>query len=108
MLNKIINNSTQFFSICRTHNIQYLYAFGSVTNDTFNTDSDIDLLVELYETDPIKKGELLISLWDTFENYFKRKVDLLTPSSLKNPYLIKQIENTKILVYHGEESEIIN
>jgi predicted nucleotidyltransferase len=47
-------------------------------------------------------------LYITFENYFKRKVDLLTPSSLKNPYLIKQIENTKILVYHGEESEIIN
>jgi predicted nucleotidyltransferase len=48
-----------------------LYAFGSSTTDKFDKEkSDIDLLVEIDATDPIERGEKLISLWDTFELFF--------------------------------------
>jgi len=49
--------------------------------------SDIDLLVEIEATDPLGKGEKLISFWDNFEIFFHRKVDLLIESSIRNPYL---------------------
>ena len=82
-----------------------MYAFGSSTTDKFNdTTSDIDLLVEIDVPDPIERGEKLLSLWDTFELFFHRKVDLLTDSSVRNPYLRKNIDSTKVLIYDGKET----
>jgi len=81
-------NSNEFLSLCKSHDLKTLYAFGSATNDQFNeASSDIDLLVELDTKDPIKRGENLLDLWDKFEKFFQRKVDLLTTSSIRNPIL---------------------
>ena len=89
-----------FQTICKNHNVTYLYAFGSSTNDNFDeTTSDIDFLIEVDEQDPIVKGEKLLSVWDTFESFFNQKVDLLTQNTIKNPILKKNIEKTKVLVY---------
>ena len=44
-----------FKAVCLTHGVKYLYAFGSATTDTFDpTRSDIDLLVEIDNADPIE------------------------------------------------------
>ena len=105
---EILKQVTDFTTLCRDHKVRYLYAFGSATNDTFDTNtSDIDLLVEIDDPDPIERGEKLLSLWDTFETFFHRKVDLLTESSIRNPYLRKSIDSTKILIYDGKGSKIL-
>ena len=52
-------------------------------------------------------GEKLISLWDTFERFFNRKVDLLTDSSIHNPFLRKSIDATKILIYDGAGQKVL-
>ena len=84
-----------------------MYAFGSSTNDKFDEiTSDFDLLVELENKDPIKRGENLIDLWDKLEKIFQRKVDLLTSSSIKNPILRKSIDSSKILIYDGKERKV--
>lgn len=96
-----------FLSLCKTHNVKNLYAFGSSINDNFNEDSsDIDLLIEMDNEDPIERGENLLSIWDKFEQFFQRKVDLLTNSSIKNPILKNNIDSTKILIYDGKEQKI--
>ena len=106
--NEISGRSNDFRNLCKKHSVRYLYAFGSSTNDSFNPDSsDIDLLVEIDDPDPMERGEKLISLWDTFENFFHRKVDLLTESSLRNPFLIKSINSTKVLIYDGSGQKIL-
>jgi predicted nucleotidyltransferase len=75
-------NPNEFIALCKSHDVEVLYAFGSSTNDKFKEESsDIDLLVELKTKDPIKRGENLLDLWDKFESFFQRKVDLLTNSS---------------------------
>lgn len=105
--NEILKESNVFISLCQKHKVKYLFAFGSSTNDNFDPDkSDIDLLVEIDDPDPVEKGEKLISLWDTFEGFFHRKVDLLTESSIHNPYLRKSIDATKILIYDGLHQKI--
>lgn len=105
---EISKHSSEFKYLCRTHNVKSLYAFGSATTANFDYNkSDIDLLVEIDVPDPIERGEKLMSLWDTFEIFFQRKVDLLTNSSLRNPYLIKDIESTKILIYDREGSKVL-
>ncbi|HZK08102.1 MAG TPA: nucleotidyltransferase domain-containing protein [Bacteroidales bacterium] len=96
-----------FRRLCKAHDVKSLYAFGSATNDHFNfQSSDIDLVVEIDEADPVKRGEKLLSLWDAFERFFNRKVDLLTDASIKNPFLRKSIDSGKVLIYDGSGAEI--
>lgn len=105
---EILKQKEQFGKLCQNHKVRYLYAFGSSITERFDTQkSDIDLIVEVDETDPVKKGDYLLSLWDNFEAFFHRKVDLLTESSIKNPYLRKSIESTKILIYDGTGAKIL-
>ncbi|HUH32628.1 MAG TPA: nucleotidyltransferase domain-containing protein [Daejeonella sp.] len=86
--------------LCRTHQVKTLYAFGSSVNDQlFSETSDIDLMVVVDVSDPLEKGEKLMSLWNNLELLFQRKVDLLTESSLKNPYLIDSINKTRVKIY---------
>jgi uncharacterized protein len=96
-----------FRKLCTEHNVRYLYAFGSSTTEKFDlSTSDIDLLVEIEEADAILRGEKLISLWDKFELFFNRKVDLLTDSSIRNPFLRQNIDDTKILIYDSAGQKI--
>ncbi len=98
---------SDFLSLCKTHNVKRLYAFGSsITNQFSENSSDIDLLIEIDNDDPIKRGENLMDIWDKLEQFFQRKVDLLTASSIKNPILKKNIDSTKILIYDGQKQEI--
>lgn len=96
-----------FTSLCKSYNVKNLYAFGSSTTDKFDEDnSDIDLLIDIDENDPLERGEKLLAIWDKLEEFFQRKVDLLTQSSLKNPIFRKNIDATKILIYDGKKQEV--
>jgi len=106
--NEISNRKNDFRSLCDNHKVKYLYAFGSAVAGGFDEEkSDIDLLVEIDSPDPLVRGEALLSLWDSFEDFFHRKVDLLTNTSIKNPYLQNSIDSTKILIYDGQGKKIL-
>ena len=109
IVSEIISKRLEDFkAVCSNHGVKYLYAFGSSVTDRFNSESsDIDLLVEIDDSDPIERGEKLISLWDTFEDFFHRKVDLLTDSSIRNPFLRKSIDSTKVLIYDGSGQKVL-
>ncbi|GHT71016.1 hypothetical protein AGMMS50239_39950 [Bacteroidia bacterium] len=87
--------------------VRRFYIFGSALTPRFNKDiSDIDILLETRELPPEEKGEMLISLWDNLEKLFGRKVDLLTENSLKNPFLINEINKTRKLIYDEQNRQI--
>jgi uncharacterized protein len=88
-------------TICILYKVKDLYTFGSVTNDTFNKDSDIDLLVSFKDISLEEYSDNYFNLHYLFQDLFGRKVDLITKNSLSNPYFIKSIEQTKSLVYEG-------
>lgn len=97
----------EFTTLCTMHKVRFIYAFGSsITTDFDDINSDFDLLVEIENDDPIERGENLMRLWDKLEEFFQRKVDLLTPGSIKNPVLRKSIDNTKTLIYDGKSQEV--
>lgn len=105
---EISNRPNVFTTLCEDHKVKYLYAFGSSVTDKFDFEnSDIDLLVEIDDNDPIERGEKLISLWDLFESFFHRKVDLLTDSSIRNPFLRKSIDSSKVLIYDGSGQKVL-
>jgi len=87
--------------------VDKLYFFGSALSSRFNEDtSDIDILVEVTELPPEERGENLIALWDNLELLFNRKVDLLTENSLRNPFLKKEVERTKKLIYDRQSHKV--
>ncbi|TAG59340.1 MAG: hypothetical protein EAZ27_00760 [Cytophagales bacterium] len=82
------------------HKITSAYVFGSVLTDAFNEQSDLDFLVNIQEDlDPVETGGHLWDLTYELEDLLKRSVDLLTERSLKNPYFIKQVNDTKFSIY---------
>ena len=86
--------------LCDKYGVNKVFVFGSIAKGNFiSKTSDIDLIVELNDLPPIEKGEILMKLWNDLENLFARKVDLLTNLNIKNPYLKKEIENSKFLIY---------
>lgn len=104
----ISKNKNNFLLLCRSNGVRYLYAFGSSVTKNFDPHkSDIDLLVEVDSKDPIERGERLLDLWDKFEIFFNRRVDLLTESSIHNSFLKKTIDSTKILIYDGSRQKIL-
>lgn len=68
---------------CEKWDIKELSIFGSVSIQSDNEQSDIDILIEF--KDKFKNGLLeFIEIKQLLENYFHKKVDLLTLSGLIN------------------------
>ncbi len=87
-------------TLLKSHLVKKAYAFGSVVKGPFKKDSDIDLLITFEDhIDPVKYGELYFDLAEKLEILLNRPVDLITEPSLRNPYFIKNINETKVPLY---------
>ena len=84
---------------CNTYYVKSLFAFGSVVTDKLKTESDIDMVVDIDSKDPIDYSDNYFALKFQLENILKRPVDLLEDKAIKNPFLKKQIDNTKVPIY---------
>ncbi len=90
----------EIISLLKKHEIKNAYVFGSVLTNKFNEDSDVDFLVTIQENlDPVEAGGHLWDLTYELEDLLKRKIDLITEKSLKNPYFIKELNETKFSIY---------
>ena len=82
------------------HQIKNAFVFGSVVTQHFNEQSDIDLLITFRDgLDPLEAGEHWWNLHDELRQLFHREIDIVTERSLKNPYFIKELDETKLLIY---------
>jgi predicted nucleotidyltransferase len=95
----ITDNIRQIRIICDSQHVQTLFAFGSVCGEEFSETSDIDLLVSFKPLDYGEYADNYFQTADMFEKIFNRSVDLVTDKSLKNPYFIKSVNQTKVLLY---------
>jgi len=99
-MNSIItDNMPNIRRICKQQHIQSLFAFGSVCSNRFDDSSDVDLLVSFKPLDYGDYADNYFQTADLFEKIFKRPVDLVTDKSLKNPYFINSVNQTKVLLY---------
>lgn len=95
----IEDNIQKIIILCKKYKVHKLFVFGSILTNRFNEGSDVDLIVKF------KKEEVN----DYFDNYFDfkyaledllgRKIDLLEEQTIKNPYLKKNVDATKTLIY---------
>ena len=107
LMTLIKEKHTEFVELCRSHKVDKVYAFGSsITNHFDPITSDIDIVVTIDIKDPADRGDALLSFWDKLEELFKRKVDLLTEDSIRNPYLKANIDRTKKLIYDRKGEKV--
>lgn len=95
----IENNIDNLKKLCETYNVEKMYLFGSSLNSSFNEKSDVDLLVKFKQIELSKYFDNYIDFKEKLESLFGRQVDLLEEQTLKNPILIRSIEQSKELIY---------
>ena len=88
--------------LCRRYRVKKLSLFGSAARGELKPDSDVDLMVEF---DPGRAPSLWESsdVADEFSALFgKRRVDLVPPGVMRNPYRRKTIERDLKVLYEAE------
>ena len=85
---------------CARHHVARLEVFGSSLREDFKPDdSDVDLLVEFEPMEPYARVEAYFGLLDELRQLLNRDVDLVMVGAVKNPYIVRDIERTKQLLY---------
>jgi predicted nucleotidyltransferase len=101
-MNKLLKDSLhQIKTACETHSVKTLELFGSMSRNDFNEKSDVDFLYE-FDKEKITEMQYADNYFDFFfslEKILNRKIDLLPKNKLKNPYLIKHINQDRIKIY---------
>jgi predicted nucleotidyltransferase len=98
-MNELKNHLERIKKLCSKHDVNSLFAFGSIVSDRFTEDSDIDLIVDIDNKNPFTYTDNYFALKFQLEDILQRQVDLLEDKAISNPFLKQQIENTKVLVY---------
>lgn len=98
-MNFIENHNKDIQTLCKTHKVKSLYAFGSVLTDKFNNESDVDLIVDFENLDVLEYGDNYYDLKFSLENILNRTVDLLEEKAIKNPYFRKTLNQNKVMIY---------
>lgn len=93
------NHIADIHKLCSTYKVSHLYAFGSVLTENFNTNSDIDLLVNFEPMDVYSYADNYFDLKFSLQDILKRPIDLLEEKAIKNPYLKQSINQQKQLIY---------
>ena len=102
MQNLLTDKINDLKKICNSFRVKKLYAFGSIVSNKFNNESDIDFLISFDENIPLEQyADNYFSIHYKLKELFKRKIDLVTERSLKNPYFIESIDESKQLIYEA-------
>jgi len=98
-MNELKEHIQQINALCSACKVRSLFAFGSVVTNNLTIESDIDLLVDIDNSDPVKYADNYFDLKFQLQEILNRKIDLLELRALKNPFLKQQIESSKVLIY---------
>lgn len=97
----IAENLEAIRALCREFGVARLDLFGSVTAEEFDDDrSDIDFLIDYApETDLGPWMKRHFALQERLEALLGRPVDLVMVGGLRNPYFIRSVNATRLMVY---------
>ncbi len=85
--------------LCTSHKVKQLYAFGSVLTPNFNSESDIDLVVDFELIDTSLYADNYFDFKFALQKIFNRPVDLLEEKAITNPYFRQSLNKQRQLIY---------
>ena len=90
----------QIAQLCHQFHVRRLALFGSALGDNFDPErSDVDFMVEFEALTHGTYAKTYFGLLAALEHLFGRKVDLVEPESVRNPYVRREIEAHRETVY---------
>lgn len=100
-MTELLENRRQAIAeACRQYKVRCLYVFGSVLRGDFTPDqSDVDLLVEFEPMEGYARVDAYFGLLDSLRDILDADVDLVVAGAVKNPYISRDIEQTKQMLY---------
>jgi len=100
MVEFIHSRKDELARICLQFGVLRLALFGSATRSDFQPEvSDLDFLVEFRPMPPPEHARSYFGLISELEQLFKRKVDLVEASAVRNPHIRRNIEATQVPLY---------
>ncbi len=100
MVSIIEQNKEQLKNLCSRYHVSVLELFGSAATDDFDDKtSDLDFLVVFDDSVKENRFDNFFSFLDELRKIFNRPVDLVEEGGLKNPYLIRRINQTRRKIY---------
>jgi predicted nucleotidyltransferase len=96
----ITENRDKIIELCRKHHVRQLSVFGSAVRDDFDpAQSDVDLLVDFAPEPEFRYAPNFFALKHSLTQLLSREVDLVIAGSVKNPYLLRNIEGEAQVLY---------
>jgi predicted nucleotidyltransferase len=90
-------NLPQIKRLLLQYGVERAYLFGSAAMDTMNDKSDVDFIIKFPdEMHYTTYADNYFALADALEALLKKSVDLVTEKTLKNPYLLQNINRYKL------------
>jgi predicted nucleotidyltransferase len=88
--------------------VERLYLFGSGADGRFDKErSDLDFLVTLEDQPPSEYAENYLGLAQALEKLFGRSADLVTESSIRNPYFRETVLAARQLLYDRRDEKAV-
>ena len=92
--------SLELANICHRFRVRTLEIFGSALREDFDpARSDLDFLVEFENVPVIQFADLFFGLQEALADLFRLPVDLVTPESVTNPFLLEGINKSRKVLY---------
>ncbi len=96
----ILEKKEEIAELCRRHHVRRLSVFGSAARDDFDpATSDVDLLVEFVPELDKGYSKNFWRLEEGMAGLLGRKVDLITDGTIKNPYILRRIQEQREQLY---------
>lgn len=98
-MNRLETYRPDIFKLCETHKVKSLYAFGSLLTDQFNSESDIDLIVEFAPIPVEDYADNYFNLKFSLQDVLNRRIDLVEEKAIRNPYFRHSVNQQRQLLY---------
>lgn len=100
MIDLIDHHRTELAEVCRRFHVKTLELFGSAAAGAFDAArSDLDFLVEFLPAAAARTFHGYFELKDALRQLFGREVDLVMPSAIRNPYVLKTVNRQRKVLY---------
>ena len=96
----VASRRAQIEALCRSLGVRRLDLFGSAAGGAFDEESsDVDVLVEFEPGDHVDHFEGYFALKDGLERILGRPVDVVSVTSIRNPYFRAEVMRTREPLY---------
>ena len=92
--------------LCGQYGVIRLDLFGSAATGDFDpARSDIDMIAVFSSTREPGYADRYLDFAETLERLLQRKVDLITPGSIRNPRFAESIRNQAVTIYEFKKHQ---